>query len=43
MIGTKVPDVTFKTRVVPGTRTELVLVYELQAPKDYQFRQTLAG
>ncbi|MCK6549995.1 DUF4139 domain-containing protein [Myxococcota bacterium] len=35
--------VTFRTSVVPGARTELSLVYELQAPKDYQLRQTLSG
>lgn len=32
---------TFKIRLTPGTKVEVVLVYEIEAPKDYEFRQTL--
>jgi hypothetical protein len=32
---------TFKVRLTPGTKVEIGLVYEIEAPKDYEFQQTL--
>lgn len=32
---------TFKVRLTPGSKVEVIVAYEIEAPKDYEFRQTL--